>query len=117
MKHEVLLERGEISVLQKQALRIPDAKYKPLLPQNYFNEIGNISEMGMRHNRIFYFLGFNTHVKAKPTSTIKLQIITNFKTVIDFAFILAFPRHLHEKSNENLSLRQNWLLSLQFPQL
>ena len=52
VKHEDLLERGDIVLLQKYALRIPDAKYKPLLHQNYFNKEGDGSEMGMKHNRI-----------------------------------------------------------------
>ena len=113
--HEDLLERGEITVLQKHAPRIPDAKYKPLLHKNYFNKEVDGSEMIMKHNRISYFFERNTCIKVKPT--IKIQITTNFKTVIDFAHILAFPLHLHEKSNETFYLRKNWFLRIQVLQL
>ena len=68
--------------------------------------------MGMRHDSISYLLGRNTCVKAKHTNTTKLKIMTDLKTVIDCVHILSFSRHLHNKSNQNLSLRKNWLLRL-----
>ena len=87
--------------------------WKGIVNHEVLLERGNGSAIEMIHDRISYFLGRNTRFKDKHTNTIKLQIITNFKTLIDFARILAFPHHLHK----NLSLRQNWLLRLQIQQL
>ena len=106
VNHKPSLEAIEVLLLHTRTRLIPSSKHQPLLTQSNINDKGNGSTIGMKHDKVF-FLGC---VKDQRTNKIT---ITNFKIVIEFAHILAFPRHLHKKSNKNLSLRQNLLLRLQ----